>query len=58
MASLLRKVGLSQNDKTRIVNLMAAARVDGFIVLDGMLDHSLLKATRSLRSARSHHRRL
>jgi len=36
--------GLSQNDKTRIVNLMASARVDGFIVLDGMLDHSLLKA--------------
>ena len=36
--------GLSQKEKMRVVNLMAASRTDGYIVLDGMLDHSMLKA--------------
>jgi len=33
----------TDEEKAGLINMMASARVDGFIVLDGNLDHSMLK---------------
>jgi len=42
------ETGNTSNAKNKVVNMLASARADGFIVLDGMLDLSLLKARGNL----------